>query len=140
MRIHDVLVVVLVCEPHENGIESRSLSSSSRLKVTGILENSSAYSREKEKIINNYSFERVLNFRHQPLFVMAQQETIKWSGTFAGHRVTNFTKHCCKTEVFNNTVSNNWKVNAARTEKKLLKNRDNNNYRFRENALLRSSL
>ena len=77
MRIRDVLVVVLVCEPHENGIESRSLSSSSRLKVTGIRENSSAYSREKEKIINNYSFERVLNFRRQPLFVMAQQETIK---------------------------------------------------------------
>jgi len=93
----------------------------------------------RQKIINNYSFERVLNVAVNHCLSLEQQETIKWSCTFAGHCVTKFKEHCCKTEVFNNTVINNWKVNAARTEKKLLENRNTNNYmRYSWTSIIRT--
>ena len=77
----------------------------------------------RQKIINNYSFERVLNVAANQCLSLEQQE-IALSRAIA----LRSSKNTCKTEVFNNTVINNWKVNAARTEKKLLENRNTNNY------------
>ena len=140
MQICDVLVPAwrrVVCEASlERTWKSFAFLEQSIERIRHPWELLCLFAREGKKLLIIIRSNEFWIFTVNHCLSFEQQETIKWSCTFPSHRVTNFKNYYCETKVFNSIVINYWKVNAARTEKKLLKNRDNNNYHFREYALL----
>ena len=102
----------------ENGIGTRSLSSSSRSQITGTRENGSAYSREKVEILLLIIIAR----RSNEFWVFTCNHFLSFdkSFTFEGDRVTNFESIALKLKSLKTILAiiTSWKVTAAIKDRK----------------------